>query len=59
MEKFKIGDMVYANYGTLPLVGAVVHLDAKQQKYLVRFSAVQQMYYSEDELTPYEKPEKK
>lgn len=53
MNKFKIGDIVFAIYGKHPLVGTVVHFDEKEQKYLVRFSAVQQLYYAENELTHY------
>ena len=53
MEAYKIGDLVYAKLGTLPVVGTVVDWNAGLGKYLVRFSAVQQDWYGERELTPY------
>lgn len=53
MEAYKIGDLVYARLGTLPVVGTVVDWNAGLGKYLVRFSAVQQDWYGEGELTPY------
>ena len=37
--RYKIGDQVCATYGTLPLVGTVVHFDETRQTILVRFSA--------------------
>lgn len=52
-KSFKTGDLVYAPLGTLPVVGTVVHTDSGTGKYLVRFSAVQQDWYSEEELKPY------
>lgn len=52
--RYKIGDQVCATYGTLPLVGAVVYFDETRQKILVRFSANQQDWYSEDDLTPFD-----
>ena len=54
MEKYQIGDLVYAKLGTLPVVGTVVDVNAKIGKYLVRFSAVQQNWYAEEELLPYQ-----
>lgn len=48
--RYKIGDQVCVTYGTLPLVGTVVHFDETRQKILVRFSANQQDWYSEDDL---------
>lgn len=53
MEKYQIGDLVYAKLGTLPVVGTVVNVNFDMQKYLVRFSVVQQDWYTEEELTPY------
>ena len=53
MNQYKIGDLVYASLGTLPVVGTVVDFHAGLGKYLVRFSAVQQDWYSEEALTPY------
>ena len=52
--RYKIGDQVLAKYGTLPLVGTVVHFDEIRQKILVRFSAGQQDWYSEDDLAPFD-----
>lgn len=51
---YKIGDQVLAKYGTLPIVGTVVHFDEIRQKILVRFSAGQQDWYSEDDLAPFD-----
>lgn len=53
MEKYQIGDLVYVKLSTLPAVGTVVDVNSKMGKYLVRFSAVQQNWYAEKELTPY------
>lgn len=53
MKKFKIGDMVTVYFGKIPMIGAVVYLDEKELKYLVRFNQSQQMYYSEEELQAY------
>lgn len=52
--RYKIGDQVRAIYGTLPLVGTVVHVDETRRKILVRFSANQQDWYSEDDLAPFD-----
>ena len=54
MKKYKVGDLVYAKLGTLPLVGTVVDVNSKVGKYLVRFSAIQQNWYEEEALTPYQ-----
>ena len=53
MEKYEIGDLVYAKLGAFPLVGTVVSVNSRLGKYLVRFSSVQQDWYSEEELTQY------
>ena len=53
MGKYQIGDLVYTKLGTLPVIGTVVDVNSKIGKYLVRFSAVQQDWYAEEELTPY------
>ena len=53
MERYKIGDLVYARLGTLPVVGTVVDWNARLGKYLVRFSGVQQDWYPAEELTPF------
>ena len=53
MDKYRIGDLVSAKLGTLPVVGTVVKADHRMEKYLVRFSAVQQNWYTEEELVPY------
>ena len=52
--RYKIGDQVCATYGILPIVGTVVHFDETRQKILVRFSANQQDWYSEDDLAPFD-----
>jgi hypothetical protein len=54
MEKYQIGDIVYAKLGAFPVVGTIVAVDKKAEKYLVRFSAVQQNWYAEEELIPYQ-----
>lgn len=46
---FKIGDIVQVN--NAKWIGTVVQFDDKQDKYLVRQSTIQQMYFSEDEIT--------
>ena len=51
--RYKIGDQVYARLGTLMAVGTVVDWNEGLGKYLVRFSAVQQDWYTEDELSPF------
>ena len=53
MEHYQPGDVVCAKLGTLPVVGTVVCRDEKTGKYLIRFSAVQQDWYAEEELAPY------
>ena len=53
MGKYRIGDQVYANLGTLPEVGTVIDFHSGLGKYLVRFSAVQQDWYGEETLSPY------
>ena len=50
MRKYKTGDIVYAKLGKFPAAGAIVYFDDKTGKYLVRFSGVQQDWYTEDEL---------
>ena len=53
MERYKIGDLVYAPLGTLPAVGTVVGVHSQSGRYLVRFSALQQNWYAEEVLSPY------
>ena len=53
MQIYPIGAQVSAKLGTLPLVGTVVSYDEAAEKYLVRFSAVQQDWYRGEELTPF------
>ncbi len=53
MAKYKAGDQVFAKLGTLPEVGTVIEYNSKLGKYLVRFSAVQQDWYAEEDLSPY------
>ena len=53
MQPYPIGAQVSAKLGTLPLVGTVVNYDETAEQYLVRFSAVQQGWYPEAELTPF------
>ena len=58
MERYKIGDLVYAPLGTLPAVGTVIDFHAGLGKYLIRFSAVQQDWYAEEALSPYPRSKK-
>lgn len=52
MGKFKIGNSVTVTEGSMKGIFAiVVFLDEKQQKYLIRFSGNQQMYYEENQIT--------
>ncbi len=53
MDKYRIGDLVYAKLGKYPVVGTVVDVNEGMGKYLVRFSAVQQDWYAEEELVAY------
>lgn len=53
MDRFQTGDVVYARLGTFPVVGTVICRDETTGKYLIRFSAVQQDWYPEDEIDPY------
>ena len=53
MSDFKVGDIV-----TIPatkVIGTVVYINEKRQKYLVRINGVQQLYYMEKELELYKK----
>ena len=52
MNSYQPGDVVYAKLGTLPAVGTVICRDEKTGKYLIRFSAAQQDWYAEAEITP-------
>ena len=52
--RYKIGDQVDARLGTLKVVGTVVDWNEGLGRYLVRFSAVQQDWYAEDELSPFD-----
>ena len=54
MNQYKIGDLVYASLGTLPVVGTVVDFHTGLEKYLVRFSAVQQDWYDPEDLALFE-----
>ena len=53
MNRYQPGDVVYAKLGALPAVGTVICRDEKTGKYLIRFSAVQQDWYGEEEIAPY------
>ena len=52
MNDYKIGDLLYAKLGTLPCVCPLFAADPNGQ-FLIRFSAVQQDWYSEGDLTTY------
>ena len=51
---YRVGDQVYARLGTLRAVGTDVDWNEGLGRYLVRFSAVQQDWYAEDELSPFD-----
>ncbi|MFS0749806.1 hypothetical protein [Oceanobacillus sp. 1P07AA] len=55
MDKFKIGDMVTVDDKHMPVVGTVVYIDEKRERYLVRFGGSQQMYYAEEQITLWKK----
>ncbi len=54
MDNYKIGDQVYAKLGAFPVIGTVIAANAEMGKYLIRFSVVQQNWYAEEELRPYQ-----
>ena len=55
MTQFETGDIVYARLGTCPLVGTVTCKDDETGKYLIRFSAVQQDWYSAEDIVAYKR----
>ena len=56
MTKFKTGENVALPESKYPGVpGVVISYNNKTEKYLVRFNGIQQMYFSEDELTVWDK----
>ena len=52
MNRYQPGEVVYAKLGALPAVGTVICRDERTGKYLIRFSAVQQDWYGEEEIAP-------
>lgn len=55
MQTFKIGDLVQLPQKTWHnIVAVVVYYDAKQDRYLVRIGASQQVYFTPTELTAYQ-----
>ncbi|TDQ40859.1 hypothetical protein [Aureibacillus halotolerans] len=51
MNKFKVGEVVEVPESVMKRVpGIVVSFDEGQEKYLIRFGALQQLYFSEDEI---------
>ncbi|ANY09399.1 hypothetical protein AFB00_27715 [Pseudonocardia sp. HH130630-07] len=51
MDEFSVGDTVRITGRTMTgNVGTVIHLDKKNEKYLVRISAVTQNYFTAEEL---------
>lgn len=56
MMKFNVGSRVELPAEKYPNVqGIVIFLDEKQEQYLVRFNGTQQLYFTEDELRPWDK----
>ncbi|MDT2827719.1 hypothetical protein P7H59_04525 [Enterococcus viikkiensis] len=51
MEKFELGESVTVTTGPFKgIFGIIVFYDTKQEKYLVRFTGQQQLYFSPDEI---------
>ncbi|MBM7710488.1 hypothetical protein [Enterococcus xiangfangensis] len=51
MEQFKLGESVTVTNGPFKdIYGVIVFYDKRQEKYLIRFSGQQQLYYSVDEI---------
>ncbi len=53
---YQIGDLATVYFGKIPMIGTVVYINGKDNTYLVRFNAGQQMYYTADELQAYVAP---
>lgn len=54
MNRYSPGDSVTVTEGPLKgLFAIIVMFDDDQQKYLVRFGSLQQMFYPEDEVIPW------
>lgn len=54
MRKYNVGDGVRVTDGPMQgIYGVVVWFYEKQDKYLVRFSGLQQMYYDEEQILPW------
>lgn len=51
VEQFKLGESVTViNSPFKGIYGVIVFYDKRQEKYLIRFSGQQQLYYSADEI---------
>ena len=51
MDSFKLGEGVTATSGPFKgIYGVIVFYDEKQEKYLVRFTGQQQLYYPANEI---------
>ncbi|MGX7203992.1 transcription termination/antitermination protein NusG [Enterococcus pingfangensis] len=51
MEQFKLGESVTVINGPFKgIYGVIVFYDKQQEKYLIRFSGQQQLYYSANEI---------
>lgn len=51
MDPFKLGEGVTATSGPFKgIYGVIVFYDEKQEKYLVRFTGQQQLYYPANEI---------
>ncbi|MEG0254053.1 MAG: hypothetical protein RR554_00765 [Vagococcus sp.] len=53
MTKYNVGDIIQLTNPKLPIVGLITEKDSQKNKYLVRFSAGTQDYFSEEELMLY------
>lgn len=54
--KFRVGDGVTVTSGPMKRIyGTIIFFDKKAGKYLIRFGAVQQLYYTEDQIEIWKK----
>lgn len=54
MTTYKTGNWVTALDGPMKgIAGIVIHHDKKRGKYLVRFTGMQQLFYTDQEIVPW------
>lgn len=53
-EKYSLGDQVKVEEGPMKgIPGIVIYIDAKRDRYLLRFTGMQQVYFTEDQIHPW------